>query len=409
MRVLVALEHHFRREPGGCIYAQGAPNYAFWRRYEEVFEEVVVLARVGEGGEVLAPEARADGPGVTFWPLPDYLGPWQYLRRLPALKARVRKAVRACDAFILYVPGLVARLAWSEIRRLGRPYAVEVGGDPWEVFGPGRVPGLFRPVYRRIAASNLQKLCQGASAASYVTREALQRRYPPGEDTFVTYYSKVELGGAFATPDGMAKRIQRLRELISNSGRRSRAIRLGFVGSLSQLYKGPDTLLHAASLCLRKGIELEIQMVGEGRYRAAMEDLAHKLGVDKQACFLGQLPPGQAVYDFLDKIDLFVMPSRTEGLPRALLEAMACGCPCIGSRVGGIPELLSADDMVPPDDPEALAAKIAEVASDPERMIQMAQRNLKNAQEYRPEVLAARRRAFYEYVRRITSTAKVSR
>lgn len=399
MRVLVALEHHFRRGPDSHIYAPGPANYAFWRRYLEVFEEVVVLARVGEGGEALAPEARADGPGVTFWPLPDYLGPWQYLHRLPALKARVRKAVRACDAYILRVPGLVGRLAWFEIKRLGKPYAVEVVGDPWDAFAPGTMPGLFRPAYRRITVSSLRKQCRGASAAAYVTREALQRRYPPGNNAFTTHYSDVELRGAFASPDHITQRTNRLQGLAGGSGGSARPIRLGFVGSLAHLYKGPDTLLHAASLCLRKGIELEVQMVGDGRYRAAMEDLARRLGLDKHARFLGRLLPGQAVYDFLDRIDLFVMPSRQEGLPRALLEAMARGCPCIGSTVGGIPELLSADDMVPPDDPDALAAKIAEVASDPERMIQMAHRKLETAQGYRPEVLAARRRGFFEYVK----------
>jgi glycosyltransferase involved in cell wall biosynthesis len=399
MKLLVALEHHFRRGPDGCIYVQSPLDYAFWRRYLEVFEEVAVLARVGEGGEALAPEARADGQRVTFWPLPDYLGPWQYLRRLRALKARVRKAVRACDAYILRVPGLVGRLAWFEIKRLGRPYAVEVVGDPWDVLAPGSMPGPFRPLYRRITASSLRKQCRGASATAYVTSEALQRRYPPGNNTFATHYSSVELSGAFTSPDHITQRTNRLQELVGGSGGSARPIRLGFVGSLAQLYKGPDTLLHAASLCLRQGIALEVSLVGDGRYRAAMEDFARRLGVDKQACFLGHLPPGQAVYEFLDKIDLFVMPSRQEGLPRAMIEAMARGCPCIGSRVGGIPELLANDDMVPPDDPEALAARIAEVASDPERMFQMARRNLEKAQEYRPEVLAARRTAFYRSVR----------
>jgi glycosyltransferase involved in cell wall biosynthesis len=299
------------------------------------------------------------------------------------------------------VPGLVGRLAWFEIRRLGRPYAIEVVGDPWEVFAPGTMPGLFRPGYRRITASSLRKQCRDASAAAYVTREALQRRYPPAKNAFATHYSSVELSGAFASPDHITQRTNRLQDLAGGSGGCARPLRLGFVGSLAQLYKGPDTFLHAASLCLRQGIALEVSLVGDGRYRAAMEDLARRLGLDKHARFLGRLLPGQAIYDFFDKIDLFVMPSRTEGMPRALLEAMARGCPCIGSRVGSIPELLANDDMVPPEDPDPLAAKFAEVAFDPERMFQMARRNLEKAQDYRPEALAARRRVFYTVVRQL--------
>ena len=404
MRVLVALEHHFRRGPDGHIYAPGPANYAFWRRYVEVFEEVVVLARVGEGREELSLDVRADGPGVTFRPLPDYLGPWQYLRRLPALKARVRKAVRACDAYILRVPGLVGRLAWLEIKRQRRPYAVEVVGDPWDVFAPGSGFGLFRPLFRCVATRNLRGLCRNASAAAYVTREALQRRYPPVKNAFVTHYSSVELSGAFASHQHLTERTNRLQELAGGSGGSARPIRLGFVGSLARLYKGPDTLVRTASICLRQGINLEVLLVGDGRYRPAMETLTRSLGVDGRVRFLGELPT-QAINEFLDKIDLLVMPSRTEGLPRAMLEAMARGCPCIGSTVGGIPELLSAEDLVPPDDPDALAAKITAVVHSPERLARMSQRNREKASEYRPEALTQRRRTFYQVVRRQAEAA----
>jgi glycosyltransferase involved in cell wall biosynthesis len=115
--------------------------------------------------------------------------------------------------------------------------------------------------------------------------------------------------------------------------------------------------------------------------------------------FKGQLPAGKAVQAELDNADLFVLPSRTEGLPRAMIEAMARALPCIGSEVGGIRELLTADDMFPPDDVPALAAKIREVVSAHRRMEQMSQRNLAVAGDYREEILWERRRAFYEHVR----------
>jgi glycosyltransferase involved in cell wall biosynthesis len=67
--------------------------------------------------------------------------------------------------------------------------------------------------------------------------------------------------------------------------------------------------------------------------------------------------------------------------------------------VGGIPELLAADDLVPPNDPEALARKIMEVTDDPDRMMAMSARNLSRAKEFDPEVLRNMRLAFYQYVR----------
>jgi glycosyltransferase involved in cell wall biosynthesis len=130
-----------------------------------------------------------------------------------------------------------------------------------------------------------------------------------------------------------------------------------------------------------------------------MERLAHRLSIRDNVSFLGQLKHSKAVFDFLDSIDLFAMPSRAEGFPRALHEAMSRGCPCIGSDVGGIPELLAADDLVPPNDPEALARKIMEVAANPQRMKEMSMRNFARAKQFDPEVLRDKRRAFYEQVR----------
>jgi len=99
---------------------------------------------------------------------------------------------------------------------------------------------------------------------------------------------------------------------------------------------------------------------------------------------------------------LFVMPSRTEGLPRAMIEAMTRALPCIGTRVGGIPELLADEDLVNPGDVDGLAAKIKEVGTSPERLTAMSERNLRRAQEYRPEVLTRRRQEFYSFLRRST-------
>src|SRR5690606_2722669 len=119
-----------------------------------------------------------------------------------------------------------------------------------------------------------------------------------------------------------------------------------------------------------------------------------------------QLSSGQAVRDELDQADLFVLASRTEGLPRAVIEAMARGLPCIGTSVGGIPELLPTEDLVPPGDADTLARKISEVSRSPERMAAMSRRNLKKAADYRDDVLRQRRNAFYEIVKERTEGAR---
>ena len=118
--------------------------------------------------------------------------------------------------------------------------------------------------------------------------------------------------------------------------------------------------------------------------------------------FQGLLPTSEAVREQLDRADLFVLPSHQEGLPKAMVEAMARALPCIGSTVGGIPELLPPEDLVPPGDVAALASKIREVATNPDRMARMSARNLEKATEYRDEVLSEQRNEFYRYVRDMT-------
>jgi L-malate glycosyltransferase len=404
--VLVTLEDHLWRGTGGRLYVDGPAGYAAWSQLLDSFDEVILLARVGERSGHSADGTLVEGPSVSVRGLPDYVGPAQYLLNLRELRSKVRRAVLECDAFILRVPGLIARLAWQEIRRIKKNYAVEVLGDPWDAFSPGTMSGSFRPAYRRIATRNMKKICGGAAAALYWNRSVLPRRYPPGNESYSTVSPSLIVSNGCVSDELVAKRSRRTDELRSSIRRAdAKTLRIGFVGSFAQLYKGPDTLLRAALLCLQEGLDLKVFFVGEGRYRPTMERLADQLSIGDKVEFLGQLTFGNAIFDFLDSIDLFLMPSRAEGLPRALLEAMARACPCIASNVGGIPELLASEDLVPPNDHKALARKIMEVTADPERMKAMSARNLARAKQFDPEVLRDVRRAFYDYVKTHSTAA----
>jgi glycosyltransferase involved in cell wall biosynthesis len=176
------------------------------------------------------------------------------------------------------------------------------------------------------------------------------------------------------------------------------------VGSLEQLYKGPDVLIEAAALCAGFGLHFRITIVGDGRHRTELEALAHARGLTDRIRFTGNLPPGNAVRAELDRADLFVLPSRTEGLPRALIEAMARALPSVATAVGGVPELLSADELVTPGDKSVLARKLQDVLTDPQRLAQLSEENLSKAREFHSDVLRPRRRQFYETVEEATTT-----
>jgi glycosyltransferase involved in cell wall biosynthesis len=390
MNLIVTLEHRFERTPDGKVWTQTMFAHSYWVRYLEVFEQVRVVVRVREVLAVPSGWKRADGEGVSFVAVPYYVGPWQYLQRARRVRRTARNAVGASDAVILRVASQIGTCIEPLLRRTGHPYGVEVVSDPYDAFAPGSIKHSLSPFFRWWFPRQLRRQCAGACAAAYVTERTLQRRYPPAPSAFSTHYSDVELSDvAFVSVP---------RSPWQGMG----TFTLVTVGSLAQMYKAPDVLIDAVAACVQEGLNLKLVLVGDGKHRAELEARAAALGLGERVCFGGQLAAGNAVRAQLDQADLFVLPSKTEGLPRAMIEAMARGLPCIGSTVGGIPELLTPEDMVPPGDVAALANKIQEVVTNPERMVRMSARNLEKAKEYREEVLHERRNTFYCYVREAT-------
>ncbi|WP_141714812.1 glycosyltransferase [Micromonospora mirobrigensis] len=385
-------ESRYIRTPDGRVWTQHQPDYPIWRRYLTVFASVRVVARVLDRPEAPVGSLRVDGDGVSVWPVPYYVGPWQYLRERALVARVVADSADPDDAVILSAPSILASHLAGARRRQGLPYGVQVVGDPYDVFAPGVVRHPARPLLRRLYRARLRGECGGAVGVSYVTRSYLQARYPAADATRMTAVSDIELPEAAFVPHP--------RRYDEPSPAQ---VTLVSVGSLEQLYKGIDTLVEALPRLAVDHPGIRLVHAGTGRMRDRLVRLAADLGVADRVSFPGWVRPGPPLQALLDRADLFVMPSRTEGLPRALVEAMARALPAVGARVGGIPELLPADDLVPPDDPGALATAIHRMLADRVRMADASARNLARAGEYSRTVLAGRREHFYRDVREATA------
>ena len=331
----------------------------------------------------------ATGPKVTFTDIPDYRGPYQYLACWPKVRSLLRDEARQNEAVILRLSSTLGS-AFVDHFRAGQPFGVEVVGDPYDVFQRGSVVHSLRPLFRMMFTAELKRLCRSACAAAYVTSHALQARYPCPK--FSTSFSDVEIGGdALVTSPRNGT--------LPHAG----LPRLICIGTLAQMYKGVDVLLRAMAICHSQGLVLSLTVLGDGQHRSELERLAASLGLSENVRFAGQLPPGRIVRDALDAADLFVMPSRQEGLPRAMVEAMARALPCIGSEVGGIPELLPIDSLVPVGDEVFLAQSIKTVLRDPERLARMSAENLARARDFCEGSLSERRIEFLKLVRSTTA------
>ncbi|MEQ4302989.1 glycosyltransferase [Plantactinospora sp. B6F1] len=393
MRVVVTDETRFLRTPDGAVWTQGGLTYQLWTRYLSAFDSLRIVARAMDVATAPDGAERVDGPAVELWPVPYYLGPRQYLRRLTRIRRAVRAAAAPADAVLLRVPSPIGSLLAAERDRHGLPYALEVIADPYDVFAPGVLRHPLRPLFRRRYTAQLRHQCAAAIGAAYVTDAYLQARYP-------TRMSAT----AASIPEGhfpASAYVDRPRTVERTRG----AATLISVGSLEQMYKGIDTLVEALARLTTTDPPVRLVHVGDGRCLPRLQQLAARLGVADRVVFTGTLSAGEAVRDQLDAADLFVLPSRTEGLPRALIEAMARGLPAIGSTVGGIPELLPADYLVTPGDVPGLAALIRRLLADPERLADASARNLARARDYSGEVTGRRRATYYAEVRAATERA----
>jgi glycosyltransferase involved in cell wall biosynthesis len=391
MRVLVSASARYVITPDGVLWTPNPSlGYRFWTRYLDAFDEVRLLVRAEAHSDPPNGWSQASGVGIQACPLPYFVGSVGFMRSYPALRHEIRKALEQTEAVMLRLPCAIG----GEVQRMlapTQPYGVEVVADPYDTFSPNAVKHPLRPLLRWWFTHALRRHCANACAVAYVTEQALQRRYPPAQGAFTTHFSSINLLNPAIAPAP--------RQSFNPA---SSAV-LIFVGTLDQLYKAPDILIRAVGNCLQRGFNLQLNILGDGRYRSELEQLVVRLGLTRQIRFLGHLSTDSMIREYLDQADLFVLPSRQEGVPRAMIEAMARGLPCIGSIVGGIPELLTAEDMVPPGDVTALANKICEVLEQPQRLLHMSVRNLEKAKTYSDDVLRQRRIMLYNDVRQKTS------
>ncbi len=140
---------------------------------------------------------------------------------------------------------------------------------------------------------------------------------------------------------------------------------IGTIGRLAEV-KNQQLLLRACALLRKENKRLSVRLIGDGELRQELESLAAELGLADGAEFRGyrQDVPGE-----LAPLDLFVLSSRSEGMPLVIIEAMAAGKAIVATRVGGLPNMIEdgvTGILVAPGDPDALANALKELINRPE-------------------------------------------
>ena len=174
-----------------------------------------------------------------------------------------------------------------------------------------------------------------------------------------------------------------------------------FVGRLVA-QKGVDLLLRAFGAVLRRCPESRLVIVGDGELELFLKRLSREMGFPDRVSFLGWRTGGDLV-EIYQRAQVVVVPSYYEPFGIVALEAMACGRPVVGARVGGLEEIVISDEhglLFEPGDYLDLARRLAVLILDPERRRRMGAAARERAGSFRWEAIAGRMAGLYEELER---------
>ena len=376
MKALFAHDHPFHVD-GESVTSTVGFGYDLWRRYLRHAPSLEVLGRSSgsASGSILS-----SGPDVCFTTVPPPLSP-RHVSEWPRTIRTVDQCVQRNDLVVARLPSVLGGLAAEKALRRNTLLIVEMVGDPAVSL---REHGHWLgPTLGLAISAWTRSLVRRAPHVIYVTERALQREYPTQGKS--THASNVE---------GICLDTEVLRQRLASLPLDPERLVLGSIGSLNVQYKAYDVAMASVARLRAEGLNVTYRILGGGdqdpwRARAAA------LGVAESVEFTGVLPGGEAVYRWLDDIDAYVQPSRTEGLPRAVIEAMSRACPVFGSDAGGIPELVPAEAVHAAGDHEQLAEHLRAFVFAPDMQRQRALASFERAHDYRSEVLDRRRAQFF--------------
>ena len=266
--------------------------------------------------------------------------------------------------------------------KAGIPYAVEVvydAEDGWK--SASNI--VERALWKKID-HDMRNACYIADGVSCVTAHYLQRHYFSKKTTaFSSNYSTLALDKSFFTsersfPNRVFTIVNVANQIVFN-GR-----------------KGFKEIIEAIALLKKDNHIVNAKFAGESYHEGAqqLKSYAETLDVGNQIEFVGYLSR-KGLSDLLDQADVFVMPTKAEGLPRVVIEAMAKGLPVITTPVSGNPELVSSHYLVDYYDVNTLADRIKELSTDAAVYETASKDNFKNSLDYEASILERRRDQFY--------------
>lgn len=383
MRVLFCHDGPIRKDEQGNYYGIAHNNSSF-KRYYNIADKLHIAMRVNPVSkkEAVGSFSKITIPAFKVFDVPNMSSIKLIRRNRKMAKVIIEKAVEKADYVVTRLPSHIGFHAFDCARKLNKPCLVEVVACAWDAHWNHSALGRLAAPYMYMATKTRVR---NATHVVYVTNEFLQKRYPTnGKSTNCSNVSLEEFD---------EKIIKRRIEKINGMSIHGKIV-VGTTAAVNVRYKGQQYIIEALGKLKKQGItNFEYQLVGGGDNNY-LRSITKKFDVEDQVLFLGSLPH-QKVFNWLDSIDIYAQPSRQEGLPRALIEAMSRGLPAFGANTAGIPELL--EDKYIFSNTKNNINEICSILSgyNKETLKSQGKRNYNESKKYAKTIIEERRKDFF--------------
>lgn len=371
----------------GNYYTDGSYNKEVWKRYLALCDNLSVVFRkdstIYELEEAKEKYQFFDKNNIRYTAIPDLnksLLSFLSIKKRYKIRQIIKNEIRKNNGIIVRLPSSTGNVEIKLAKKYKKIYLIEVVSCSWDTLWYHSLKGklLALPNFLK-----MKKIIKNSPFVLYVSDVFLQKRYPT--KGYSIGCSDVVLP-AF-NDEILESRLNKIKNMDSG-----KPIIIGTTGGINVRYKGHEYIIKAISKLNSLGYNFEYHIAGGGD-NSYLKSVAEKYRVTNKIKFLGSLAYNK-VFEYLDYIDIYIQPSKTEGLPRSLIEAMSRACPAFGSLTGGIPELLNRESTFKVGALDQICDLLMNV--DKKKMMEQAKINFQQARKYDRDYLDVKRIGLYE-------------
>lgn len=348
-------------------------------RYLKIVENLTIIIRVNNVDQNFNKEkySEIDQEKIKIVEIPNLLNPRSLFQNFSQAIEIINNTLKFIDVAFIRLPSIVGNMTIKRLKRKNIPFLIEMGGCAWDSYWYHSIMGKFMaPIFYFSTRSSIRN----ASHVVYVTKEFLQKRYP-------TKGTSINCSNVIINTQTDLATFSKLK-IMDN-----KKIVIGTAAAIDVKYKGQEYVIEALRELRNKGYLIEYQLMGRGDNKRLLE-IAKKNNVEQQVKFLG-VHKHNDVLNWMKSLDIYVQPSKQEGLPRSVIEAMSMGIPVIGSKIAGIPELIDSNYMFNKGSVKEIISILETLINDEKLRGEVINRNKMVSNEYEYLILERRRDDFF--------------